>query len=278
MRRLFRTNFSKLFRMKSFYLFLAVMIWYPAMSNFSRYSEMLTGYPRWFEESLWVYGLLSLFIMPVMVHLFITPDYADKTIRNKLIIGHCKSKIYLSNMITMLCVTLIYFMAWNITYFGIGLPLFYKANPLKMDLLFCFEELIASLFITALLVLFAMFVSSKISAGILCISLSLILMFSGLWTKTRLAQPELIDEERIMVVVNDTYNEEDHLVPNPKFVPAGPQRDALIYFERINPGAQLIDIGDIHEVDLIWYVLYDNIMLLLIAFGGAKIYKRKDIS
>ena len=73
-------------------------------------------------------------------------------------------------------------------------------------------------------------------------------------------------------------DEGKHLVPNPKFVPEGPQRDALINFERINPGAQLIDIGDIHEVDLIWYVLYDNIMLLLITFGGAKLYKRKDIT
>lgn len=97
MYKLLRAGYARLFRMKSFYIGIALMIFYPVMSNIDSYSSMKNdGYVYWFEESLWVFGTFMALIMAVVVHVFIGRDFADKTIRNKLIVGHTKEKYFLA--------------------------------------------------------------------------------------------------------------------------------------------------------------------------------------
>lgn len=184
----------------------------------------------------------------------------------------------------MMTAALIYFAVWNITYFAIGLPLLPMDNPLILDLIISLEELIACLLLTSMLVLLAMFVSTKISAGVLSILLSLTLLFFGVFLKTRLNQPEFIEESSITLSEFEEGNSpqyesvESKMVSNPKFIPEGPQRDALIFLENISVGAQLIDVNDNHEVGILWYVLFDNAMIILICCAGSHLFGRKDIN
>lgn len=277
--KLLRSNYTRLFRMKSLYFAIAFMIFYPAMSCISDYSEMLeVGYPRYFEEAFWAFGTLLAFIMPVLVHLFIGPDYADKTIRNKLVIGHTKRQIYFANLITMMTVTLLLFVIWNITYCLIGLPLLSRSGSVSFDIIISLEELMACFLLTALLVLIAMFMTNKVSAGITMMLVALGLLATGVMLKTTLAQEEYISAMTVTVSVDMQQSfDTDQMIPNPKYVPEGQQKETIRYMERMNVGAQLLDVTDNHEISPVWFFVFDSIMIIVICAGGAALYKRKDL-
>lgn len=280
MSKLLCVNFRRLFHMKSFYLAITLMMFYPIMSCTSDYAEILEyGYAHYIEESIWSFGTMLSFAMPVLVYLFIGPDYTDKTIRNKLIIGYSKKDVFLANMFTMMGACFTLFLVWKITFCAIGLPLLYVGNPLYIDILISLEELAACMLLTSILVLLVMFVSGKVSAGILAMVLSLCLIASGVIIKTRLAEEEFIDSEPTWIEFDGTVhvNGTNATVPNPKFIPEGPTKEAIRYIERINVGAQLLDVTDNHEIAPVWYLFFDNVMIGLIVAGGIVLYKRKDI-
>lgn len=280
MSKLLRVNFRHLFRMKSFYFAIAIMIYCPIMSCISDYMEMTEyGYVHSIEESIWQFGVSYAFIVPVLVHLFIGPDYVDKTIRNKLIIGYGKKDIFMANMITMMVACLILFFVWNIFFWAIGSNMLVVESPIGMHIVITLEELLAVLFLTALLVLLAMFMSGKVTAGVLSMILALCIIASGLIIKRDLAEEEFEDSNVVWAIFEEGAApvQKSEKVPNPRYIPEGPRKEALRYLERVDVGAQLLDVTDNHEIDCIWYFAFDSIMILLICAGGSAMYKRKDI-
>lgn len=288
MNKLLRANFSRLFKMKSFWLAMIIVIYYPIMSVLDSYSEMKsTGYVCWFESSFWVMGALIAMMMAVLVHIFIGTEYSDKTIRNKMIVGHSKQNVYISNMLTMWATAGILSLTWIATYCAIGLFLLPMGNSFLKDFIITVEAFVAILLMTALLVLLAMFVSSKISAGVLSMLTCLILLAIGVWMKTALAQKQYIKaykyvDNTVSTVEIDgediTEVSWDEDIANPNYIPEGPQKEALRYAMNMSVGAQLLDVNDNHEIGFLWFIVFDNLMLLVITFAGAHIYKRNDIS
>ena len=63
-------------------------------------------------------GTMSMFIS-ITAGLFIITDFKNNTIRNKIIIGHSRTKIYLANLIISLTVAFIYQMAFWLTLIGL---------------------------------------------------------------------------------------------------------------------------------------------------------------
>lgn len=306
MNKLLHANFSRLFRSKIFRIGCALMVIYPIFAILSQYFDAKAyGYIAWLEESLWVSSAFLAFICGVLVPTFIGSEYSDKTIRNKLIVGHTKAKIYFSNMITMLTAAVIMSLIWNIVYFSFGSVFLPFANPMSRDLVCCLESLIACLLLTALLVMTAMFVSSKSASAVLGLSMVLVLLFFGIWVKTKLSQEEYIEAYRLSATgsiledegENDTDSPNDagatisfddasgssiiswdEMVKNPDYIPEGTERDVLTTLMNISAGAQIIDTEGDHDIGLLWFILFDPAMILVISVGGAYIFKKKDIS
>ncbi|MDD7515434.1 hypothetical protein, partial [Ruminococcus flavefaciens] len=63
-------------------------------------------------------GTMTMFIS-ITAGLFIITDFKNNTIRNKIIIGHSRTKIYLANLIISLTVAFIYQMAFWLTLIGL---------------------------------------------------------------------------------------------------------------------------------------------------------------
>lgn len=290
MNKLLRANFSRLFRSKIFYTGIGIMLIYPVFSIISQYFDAQSySYIAWLEDSLWTSGAILPFIMGVLVPTFIGTEYSDKTLRNKLIVGHTKQKIYISNMITMLTAAVIMLLIWNIVYFSLGIALLSIGKTIFTDFLICLETLMASLLFTALLVMISMFVSSKSGSSVLCLLTVLILIFFGVWLLTKLSQEEYIsgyrlystyitDDEDEPVDLEDTeLTTWEEMVPNPDYIPEGSQRNCMIMIRNISVGAQIIDNETDHQVGPIWFFLFDPAMILLITYGGAFLFRRKDI-
>lgn len=55
--------------------------------------------------------------------IFISKDYANNTIRNKIIVGHKRSSIYIANWILSACISIIFFLALTATAAVLGLTM-----------------------------------------------------------------------------------------------------------------------------------------------------------
>lgn len=285
MNKLLRADFARLFRNKLFIVFAGFMALYPLFLIYTSYHDMQsTGFVTMFEENLWSSGEFAAILMAIFVPLFIGTEYNDKTIRNKVIIGHSKAKIFMSNMITMMTACVILLTVWNALFFGAGIWFLPLANPVMLDLLLCVRTYIACLVLTAILVCISMFITSKAGAAVTCIMLCFGLLLAGVLIKTKLEQPEQISALEYELGVDVTLLgdagviSEPKMVANPNYVPDGPQRRALTVVMNALVGSQIIDCSSGHDIPVIWYAVFDNIALVLICVIGATFFNKKEIS
>ena len=73
-----------------FGVFMAVMD-YISTRQYGDYEAQITNI-------LFIYALTVAILIPAFVSLFVGTEYSDGTIRNKMIIGHTRTCIYLSNI------------------------------------------------------------------------------------------------------------------------------------------------------------------------------------
>lgn len=63
-------------------------------------------------------------IIAITGGLFISKDYTNNTIRNKIIVGHSRPSIYMANWITSVIMTLVLFAVYLLFIFAVGVPIF----------------------------------------------------------------------------------------------------------------------------------------------------------
>jgi len=119
MANLLAEGYRRLFKGKRFYIVLAVIIAIPTIAAvFLRIVEkraLNLGGALVFS----LIGTMSMFIS-ITAGLFIINDFKNNTIRNKIIIGHSRAKIYLANLIISLTVAFIYQIVFWLTLIVFG--------------------------------------------------------------------------------------------------------------------------------------------------------------
>ena len=119
MANLLAEGYRRLFKGKRFYIVLAVIIAIPTIAAvFLRIVEKRALNPGG-ALVFSLIGTMSMFIS-ITAGLFIITDFKNNTIRNKIIIGHSRTKIYLANLIISLTVAFIYQMVFWLTLIAFG--------------------------------------------------------------------------------------------------------------------------------------------------------------
>ena len=118
MSNLLAEGFRRLFKGKRFYIVLAIIIAIPTFASiFIRIVEgeaVNLGSVLCFS----MIGTMTMFIS-ITAGLFIISDFKNNTIRNKIIIGHSRTKIYLANLIIALFVAFVYQLVFWLTLIGL---------------------------------------------------------------------------------------------------------------------------------------------------------------
>lgn len=171
MSRLLRANFSRLWKTTAFWVCLilpvALSIFFDILDNVEEiYNSMMNVTP------------ISLFFAAIFTAMYIGTDNSEKTVRNKLIIGIPRGKVYLANLITV----------------SVGMSLIFAANWLTVlvnDLthggylkigtgalvLYMALSLVAGAAMTALCTLLAMLITSRSLATAITIMLTIGMFF-----------------------------------------------------------------------------------------------------
>lgn len=215
-----------------FGVFMAVMH-YIAMQEYGENKPQITSI-------LFSYALVVVFLIPAFVSLFVGTEYSDGTIRNKMIIGHTRSRIYLSNLIVCSIAGLVFCTCYLIGVFAVALPLYtIDTDILKGIMILILCSFVMSIAFTALCVLTAMLCQNKALTAVVNILAACFLLVMSIYIMNKLSEPEvypgysvITDSGEVEVLGNE---------PNPDYL-RGTEREIYQFFNDFIPTGQAVNI------------------------------------
>lgn len=274
MSNLLRADFRRMFKSRTFYIAIALMLVAGIAFPLGYYFD-LRDYPpaMSFEQYFTDYSVYAVAVLAAFAALFIGTDYSDGTLRNKLIAGNKRACVYLSNLLVQIFTGLALCVAYLVPFMLIALNLIgdmpddgcsYIAISLAMIVSFA-----------AVFTLVAMLSSNKARSVVLCFVCAIALLYGGIFVSGRLHEPEFyassayLDDDGNVVEVYDE--------PNPNYV-TGDLRKVLTAVNDVNPGGQAINVFTMEKgMNAAKLAAYDLAVLVLVSGVGMLLFKKKDL-
>ena len=275
MRNLLSAGFARLWRNKVFWLSCLFLAGGTVTAIWTRYSDKVQyGYHTNLDHAFVNYVLFLSILIPIVCALFIGTEYADGTIRNKMVCGHGRGAVYLSNLILCSAASLLMCTAAVVPGLALGLPLLGGfAMGTTRAILFFAGAYTLSLAWTALFTLLAMLISNRTISVVAAILLSLALLMAGSYLEGRLEAAPTLQEYAI--TVNGEFIAEEY--PNPAYLPEGPTRNVFQFLIDFTPGGQTLQhvVRRVERCEVM--IAYDALLFGLCTGAGLLLFKRKDL-
>lgn len=270
MSRLLSANFvrvkkSKLFWCLTVISFLAALF---EIVNRLSYPERPT-----IDGIMFVYPVLIGIMIPIFASIFFGTEYSDGTIRNKLMIGHLRTNIYIANLITAVSAALVMAAAYLIPVLVAGFPIFGLptaggAQCVK-TLFLSFATIIA---ICSLHVMVSMIYGNKAGATVINLLLAFIFLVAALAVLGELTAPEFVPNY-------DMAGNLIEYVPNPTY-PTGIERAIYQFIADILPIGQAAQFfsGTIYSGSPLWLLaVYAIAVSVVCTATGMLVFGKKNI-
>ena len=280
MRNLLSAGFARLWRSKAFYLSLGALFLLAVfiMLNFSRQAMADTsGYSFYLEHHYFDTAVYSGIFIAAFIGIFISVDYSDGTLRNKLIIGHTRTAVYLSHLIICAAASVIFTVTWVVGGM-VGIPVLgLWAIPADQLFLVAVVSVLASISLSAIFLSVCILSANKAVTAVTCILLSLALIVIASFFGNNLAEPEMthgmtITMENGLQVMDPT--------PNPNYV-TEPLRTVYIAIINILPTGQQMLLANLKSgLNFAVYPLQiaGSLLLTVLCTGaGLFLFRRKDL-
>lgn len=278
MNKLLSANFSRLIRDKLFWIVSAAMLILSAFIIIK--SGMSAGDTNEVNNikslNSCYFNLLPMigFFYSVFISFFIGTDYSDGTIRNKIVIGHSRTDIYLSNYITCFAGTLIIFAALLIGS-AFGAPYFgYWQDGIKDYMLIVTLCILITAVLTAVLTLISMLSTNKAITVVLTIVVSLVLMLTASIIYNALCEPEFTRE--FVSISADGTVEFGPEIANPVYV-SGMQRKIYEWLLQFLPTGQSILITNEELTVPLVNAVYSVLLTVVVNICGIFAFRKKDL-
>jgi hypothetical protein len=274
MRKLLRANLYRLWRDKIFWLCTAAMLGFSmfvVLYNAHIDARDSVGHTLdyFYFKTPPYYGL----VLAVAIARFIGTDYDDGTIRNKCIIGHTRTEIYMANLLTCFFSSALLCAAWavgglaGIPYFGIwsmGIAGYFQLLVL---------ELLTFLAMTAILVPVAQLIKNR-SANVITIFVAMGVLLLGSYFYNALSEPETyMDGYTINWDGTVDFGEE---VANPAYI-AGTMRVVYRAILNVLPTGQQIWIADEIVTQPVLMGICSLLVIVVCSGVGPLLFRKKDL-
>ena len=127
---LISANMKRIWKTRTFQVsavIVAGLALFQILMNYRDYA-VYEGTP-YFDNALFAIAAVAVFPLAAFTSLYIGTEYSDGTLRNKIVVGHGRVAIYISNLITMLSVGWLFLLIWSVAYLVPGVKLMESANP-----------------------------------------------------------------------------------------------------------------------------------------------------
>ena len=281
MTKLLSANFRRLFRAPIFWFGLVASCVYTlfgVINNFY-YKGVMPDTVIKADHTLLPDGLILSLIVAVVVALFIGREYSDKTVRNKIITGHSRLSIYLSNLIVCSTAAAIYYVVPTLLIgLGLGAPLLGGFElTAKAFILPALIGLLAVLGLTSLFLLVVMSIQNRTVAAVTVLILAVALM---MWVtvpmREALEAPQYVEEYVFSEEVND-FVPTGNTIESPAYV-GGPARVALEFLYNFLPSGQEEQASPYNKTaDMADLPFWGLAFIAVTTVGGAWIFQKKEL-
>lgn len=280
MTKLLSAGYRRLFRSLTFWLGLVASCAYSlfAVLNNFHYANAWGETSIKADHTLLPDGLILSLIIAIIVALFVGREYSDKTIRNKIITGHSRLAIYLSNLIVCSTATVILFVVPTLLVgLGVGAPLLGGFElPAKAFILPALCGLLALLGFNALFILVAMSVQNRTVAAVAILLLAFLLAWipQPLWDA--LDAPKQV-EEYVYAEELDEFITTGKMIENPAYV-GGATRVVYQILYNVLPGGQIYQSSPFNKTaDMDHLPFCALVFIAVTTAGGLVIFKKKEL-
>lgn len=275
MRKLLSANFSRLWKDKFFWLCIGAMLIYSVvyMMNGCRQATVdLSEYNYSIDKYYFHFAVVIGAFCALFSSMFFGTEYSDGTIRNKIVVGHTRTSIYIANFITSFTATLLLMLVWLIG----ALAAIPALGVWKMGVPNLFVYLlIAVMFEAALAAIFTfvcMQTTNKATAVVISMLLFLGLIVFASMINNGLSQPEMTSG--VQVSANGIDMSEP--APNPNYI-SGIQRTIYEFIVDFLPTGQGLQMSQL-KIDNAARMLVSSVVITaLTTLGGLFVFKRKDL-
>ncbi len=275
MNKLLRSNFSRLWKNKLFWLCMGAMLVYSIvyMLNGCRQAVMdMTEYEYGLEQYYFHFALSIGFFCTLFGSMFFGTEYSDGTIRNKMIVGHTRTDIYMSSLVTTFIATLLMMSAWLVGAL-IGVP---ALGFWKMGVLHLLEYLLIAVMLvlafSAICTVVNILSSNKAVTVVISILLFLGFLIFASMVYSRLSEPEMASG----VVLTANGFEMAKPTPNPQYV-TGLTRKIYDFLVDFLPTGQGLRLWQLEIRNPIRMLVSSAFITVLTTAGGIFAFKRKNI-
>ena len=270
---LLRANFSRLWRSASFWVTVGVMLAVSVFELAVSYQPRLMGMEGILDNRYMIFALLSGVVLSAFCSLFISTEYSDGAMRNKIAAGHSRAAVYISNLAVCAAAGVLACLGYILPMMVVGVPLLGPFTMSAQSLLWftlCAFAMTAAM--CAIFTLVAMLNQNKTVVAVICIFLAYFLLFLGIYLNSRLTEQAMIPAreyvENGQIMVREA-------MPNPSYV-QGVKREIfeLLYDLPGCQAVQLLATADACPVRL------PLVSLLAVAAStgiGLVFFQRKDL-
>lgn len=274
MSKLLRANFSRALKDKTFWLVALFMFGLGIAITCMRYSAIIRyNEAAPLDDTLLVYAIFAGCCSAVFSSMFLGTEYSDGTIRNKLIVGHLRSSIYLSNWITNITVTILITALFLASYCTLGVLLLDAPVATLGDML---SLICVSIFTViayaSVFNMIAMLVTKKSTSAVLCLLVFIGLLILAVVIKGKLDAPEFISD----YVLSTNGVELSEPKPNPKYLqPAA--RMVYQFLLDILPTGQSIQLSAFAVVHPYLMTVYSAAISIITTGLGVFAFRKKNL-
>lgn len=251
----FRLSKSKLFRGEIVFMILSGII--AALGTFAQYKiHLVYGQVITLDRVFYGYSLLIGILTAILSSLFLGTEYSDGTMRNKVICGHRKINIYLSNLITIILAALLLCAVYLFTVTVVGTPFVGFVKQSCEDILLkLLGSMVLVIAYSSIFTLISMVCVDKTVSAV--ISVLGVAIFS------------------IIAWQLDDYTDWQDSPGTPVYL-------CLAFFHSFLPTGQAIQYGDIDNFAMpiihIWEMLLSSLLAATVTTViGSRIFRKKDL-
>ncbi|MDD3797228.1 MAG: ABC transporter permease subunit [Lachnospiraceae bacterium] len=273
MRRLLSANLARLGKNHLFWLSLSALFALSVISmlNGCRQAAENAEEVRYLEDYFFnLVPILGVFFS-AFISLFLGTEYSDGTIRNKVVVGHKRSHIYLANLLTCAAASMLHVLAWLIGGL-VGIPSLGLWHMSALQLCcYLMITLLISFALSAIFTFLSMVSSGKAVTAVVSLLLFLALLVCGSIIYNRLCEPEL--QGGIMITAEGMQKTEP--TPNPAYLGGG-IRSVYEMILNILPTGQAILLANLEVVKPVFHMIASVVSALTVSVLGILIFQKKD--
>lgn len=277
MNKLLSAGFTRLRKDKVMWGAMAAMLLYSViyMLNGCRQATLNTmaEYNYSLDNYYFHYAMLIGMFCCVVTGMFLAPEYGEGILRNKLVVGHSRSAVYLSNLILSFSSSVLLLVMWLIGALA-GVPAlgFWKMGSgvlLYLAVSICYLAAFSAIY-----TFIGMLVSHKPMAEVGSLLFFFVLLFLGSSLYQALQQPEF--NNNIIVTLEDGMTM-GNPTPNPAYL-TGTTREIYQFLADFLPTGQCIQMFDLNLAHPLRMILSSLFIAAAATAGGVFLFGKKNLN